>query len=41
VTSSWFFILQLSQDARSNKHQIGFLSLGKNICWGFSQLGHW
>jgi len=22
VTSSWFFILQLSQDARSNKHQI-------------------
>jgi len=22
VTSSWFFILQLLQDARSNKHQI-------------------
>ena len=22
MTSSWFFILQLSQDARSNKHQI-------------------
>jgi len=22
VTSSWFFSLQLSQDARSNKHQV-------------------
>jgi len=27
VTSSWFFILQLSQDARSNKHQIFILVL--------------
>jgi len=24
VTSSWFFILQLSQGARSSKHQIDF-----------------
>jgi len=22
VTSGWFFILQLSQDARYNKHQV-------------------
>jgi len=27
VTSSWFFILQLSQDARSNKHQIYRISI--------------
>jgi len=35
VTSSWFFILQLSQDARSNKHQITYIiyyALSQNVC---------
>jgi len=41
VTSSWFVILQLSQDARSNKHQILFTYFvnywQQHICLGHAQ----